>query len=265
SNPQYPPTQFAGNPPMQFGSNPQYTSTQYAMSPNQFGSNPSFPPAWQIPMSSMPQQSQPYSTQSAPALPPNAVQRSLIRLFSANLASNALFGVILGSLLTAVGGVLVTGLLVSIAHAMAPQVTNPGGSNGYASGENSIDFALGIVQLYSLFRDSLQLFLVMQGVGIHIQYSTGAYASFAPLHGLLVLPALLLTLAGYIAASTDFHNRLQSSLWRGVAIALPYTLLLWLMTTQVNGCIPANGPGSSAVVCSVAASSSSGTLSMDTL
>lgn len=179
------------------------------------------------------------------SLPPlNAMQRFLVRLFQPAMASNALFGVLLGSLIAAVLGALFSWLLLTVAHAVAPHA----GSYFEQSSEGGIDLAFGIFPLYSPWRDSLQLFLVMHGVPFQTQYQGGTnlyeYTSVAALSGLLVVPALLLTFAGYIAACTDMQNRLQSCLLRGAAIAVPYTMLLLLMMTQVNGLIPP-APGTS--------------------
>ena len=185
-----------------------------------------------------------------PIVPPplNALQRFLVRVFQPAMASNALFGVLLGCILAAVFGALFSWLLLSVAHAIVPHAATYFSNNG----EDGIDVALGIFPLHSPLRDSLQLFLVMHGVAQHTQFQSAAqsysynYSSVAPLSGLLVIPALLLTLGGYIAACTDLQNRLQSSLLRGAAIAIPYTLLLFLMMTQVNGPVPPAAGSSSA-------------------
>lgn len=180
------------------------------------------------------------------SLPPlNALQRFLVRVFQPAMASNALFGILLGGLIAAVLGALLSWLLLVAAYAIAPHAASYFGQNS----QGSIDFALGIYPLHAPWRDSLQLFLVMHGVPFQEQYQSGTdlsqYTAVAPLSGLLLLPALLLTFGGYLAACTDLRNRLQSSLLRGAAVAVPYTLLLLLMMTQVNGPIPSspgNGP-----------------------
>ena len=202
-------------------------------------------PLWSSPLYPSPTGSpyQPVQWPTTPAinLPPlNRLQRVLVRTFQPALANNALFGVLLGSILAVVGGALLSWLLLIVAHAIAPHgvlyFTN--------SGEDSIGIALGISPLHSNWRDSLQLFLVMHGITQHTFYQSTAqnysyiYTTVAPLSGLLVIPALLLTLGGYIAACTDLQNRVQSSLLRGAAIAIPYTVLLLLVVTQVNGPIP---------------------------
>src|SRR5207249_3696638 len=138
---------------------------------------------------------------------------------------------------------------LSIAHAIAPHVS---GAGGYGSGEDIVDYALGMIPLHNLWRDTLQLFMIMLGAGIHRQDGYSSWTSLAPLYGLLVLPALLLTYGGYIAACTDFQNHIRSSLWRGAAIAVPFTLLLLLLVSQVNGCIPG---GQGGVVCTSVPSS----------
>ncbi len=189
-----------------------------------------------LPSASSPQLTPVPSQASMPSL--NAMQRFLVRVFQPAMASNALFGVLLGGLIAAVVGALASWLLLVVAYAIGPHTVNYFGQ----SSQEGIDFALGIYPLHSPWRDSLQLFLVMHGVPFQEQTQSGAelysYTFLAPLSGLLLFPALLLTFGGYLAACTDFQNRWQSSLLRGAAIAFPYTLLLLLMLTQVNGPVP---------------------------
>jgi hypothetical protein len=182
----------------------------------------------------------------------------LIRLFQPALAENAFFGVVAGSVVAIVGGIFLAWLFLTLAHSVTPATLR---SFFSGNGQESIDFALGIIPLHESFRESVQLFLVMQGVGLHmhIAYAGGSVASVdyspvAPLHGLLILPALLLTIGGYVAASTDLRNQVQSSLLRGGAISIPYTLLLLILSSQANGNVPV----------SVLEGSESITLTMDT-
>ncbi len=311
SNPQLPLMQFGSTsqqlPPAQFGSNPQFPPTQFAgnsrhqpqqfeLQPGQFGSNPSNPqlPPTQFAGSSQlpptqfangsplvlpPWQTQGWSqtsTTSAPSQPvvaippsPSATQRLLINIFQPALASNALLGILLGGIVAAVLGCLASVLIVVIAHAIAPHP-----STGYPfSGEDSVNYALGIFSLYSPWRDGLQLFLVAHGVGLHLVFSstfsnntnTFSYAYNPALNGLLIIPALLLTLGGYLAASTDFQNRPQTSLLRGAAIAIPYTVLLFILASQANGCIPISDFSHSGSIPTCTGTSEMGTLTIDNL
>lgn len=188
-----------------------------------------------------------------PVQPPqlSAVQRLLIRIFQPALAGNALFGITLGGLLAVGLGVLASFLLVVLAHAIASHLD---------FAEELVDRALGIAPLRAPFRDGLQLLVVMHGAGLHFQdtFSSSAsttpnvitFASFAVLNGLLVVPALLLTLGGYIAASTDLRNNVRDSLLRGAGIAVPYTIVLLILMTQVNGCVPFSNGSSASYTCS---------------
>jgi len=168
------------------------------------------------------------------------MQRLLIRIFRPTLAGNAVLGIVLGGILAVLLGALVSGAVLAVAHAIG-QHTAQGGTRG----EDLVDVVLGIWPLHSPFRDSMQLFLIMHGVATHIQsvsggtgFSNATNATIIqPLHGLLVIPTLLLTFGGYIAASTDLQNRTFRSLVRGAAVAIPYTMLLLIMATQVNGSI----------------------------
>ncbi len=167
----------------------------------------------------------------------------MIRVFSPSLAGNALLGITLGGVLAAVVGAVVTGILMGVVHAIIPQALH----SGTITNQDFADLLLGpFVPLHSPVRDSLQLFLVSHGAAISVQLSafagsaSGSLSIFAgkPLNALLLIPALFLTLGGYVAASTDLQNNPRSSLWRGVAIAVPYTVILFLMAAQVNGSIP---------------------------
>jgi len=93
----------------------------------------------------------------------------LVRVFQPAMASNALFGVLLGGLITAVVGALVSWLLLVVAYAIGPHAVNYFGQ----SSQEGIDFALGIYPLHSPWRDSLQLFLVMHGVPFQEQFQSG--------------------------------------------------------------------------------------------
>ncbi|GAC1357444.1 MAG: hypothetical protein NVSMB38_39800 [Ktedonobacteraceae bacterium] len=168
----------------------------------------------------------------------------------------------MGSVLAIIGGALLSALVLAIVHGILPSSAHDAASVGY-TGEDRGDNLLGILPLHAPFRDSLQLLLVMHGVGFHVQYTSNAnsfvytYSHFSPLNGLLLLPALLLVFGGYLAACTDFQNRFSTSLWRGAAIAMPYTILLFILASQVNGpVLEANGATSAAY---------NQTLNMDTL
>jgi hypothetical protein len=180
-------------------------------------------------------------SQASSLPPPDALQRFLIRVFQPALAGNALFGIVLGSVVAACAGVVMSWLLLTIVHFITLPVVSS--TSSYANNEEFvISRILGIVPSHMSFRDSLQLFMVIQGVGIHL--SSGGSGAFitVPLNGLLIVPALFLTFGGYIAASTDLHNRIQSSLVRGAAMAIPYALLLLMMSWQVDGAISTGGP-----------------------
>jgi len=174
----------------------------------------------------------------------NATQRLLVQVFRPALASNAIFGTVLGALLAVLGGVLLAAIYLAFAHAFVPQGVFHIGT--FSANDTLVDILLGIIPLHSPLRESLQFYLVMHGVATNVQLSaasgqvTGSttFTFVRPLNGLLILPALLLTLGGYVSASTDFQNRARSSLLRGAAIAIPYTLLLFILLLIVNGSIP---------------------------
>lgn len=173
----------------------------------------------------------------------STLQRFLVRVFQPALARNAIFGSIAGSIVAASASILTSWLILTIVHFIAAPTTQSAAF--LPNNEVAIDNILGIVVSHAPLRDILQLFLVIHGVSIQTLYSTTSDTITAPLHGFLIVPAVFLIIGGYIAASTDLHNQVQSSLVRGGAIALPYTLLLFILSRQVNGNIPtlANGPG----------------------
>lgn len=248
------PNQLMGD--VQFSSPHVSYTTPLPPSQNNNISGTQYPPTQQIRTS---------TPEPAPMVS-NRVQELLVRIFGANLSTHALFGIALGGVLAAVLGLLVTALLLSIVHALAPQIAS--GASGTSS-EDIVDYALGIYPLHNLYRDSLQWFLIMHGVGTHSQNSSNAgsyfYTSDAyfPLYGLLIVPTLLLIFSGYVAASTDFKNNIKQSLWRGVGIAVPYTILLLIMASQANGCIPNSSTNYSSLLCQSGTSTSNGILSMD--
>ncbi len=70
--------------------------------------------AYQQSTSSIPAQPQ----QSAILPPDGRMQRFLLRTFGPQLATNAVFGVLLGSIIAVVLGIFITALLVTVAHAI---------------------------------------------------------------------------------------------------------------------------------------------------
>jgi hypothetical protein len=147
---------------------------------------------------------------------------------------------VLGALVAVVLGGAIAVILEAIFHALAPSFAFNG--NIGASGQDILDYSLGLIPLHAPFRDGMQLFFLMHGFAGHVQYTPGGFFSNfnfnATLNGLLIIPALALTLGGYIAASTDLQNRAVSSLLRGAAIAIPYAALLIALAPQVNGNLP---------------------------
>lgn len=259
-NPQHP----ASMPP---GSSPYSSYPQEPVSSPPYPPNPGTYPPGSFPYPSYAPNSQPIPQSNpmpAPApvaiIPQNAGQRLLVRTFGPSLASNGFFGMILGGMIAVILGVVVSGIVVALAHAIAPHLS---GQNSPFYAEDLMDYALGITPLHNLFRDALQLFVVMQGAGVHELFvPNGGNSSYfydynAPLYGLLVIPALFLMLGGYLSACTDYRQNIRTSLLRGAAIALPYAALLLLLTTQINGCIPSQQGGNSALeLCSTIATSS---------
>ena len=143
-----------------------------------------------------------------------------------------------------IGGGLAV-ILESIFHAIAPTFA---ATNYQISGQDTMDNVIGLVPLHAPFRDGLQLFLLMHGIAVRLQYVTGSstytYGYNPILNGLLFIPALALTLGGYIAACSDLQNHPARSLLRGAAIGIPYAVALLLLVSQVNGAVPTLYPGS---------------------
>ncbi len=248
------PNQFQSTIPAWQSSQPSFSSPQPGGSQSSLIlpppplSQPSIPPTWPIQPGTLQSTPMPQSSMSAwlprqmPVAPPqpasalNAIQRLLVRIFKPALAGNALFGIIIGSVISIVLGTIIASLVIAITHAIAPSLTRFG-----SNGQDIMNYLVGIVPLHSLLRDSLQLLFIMHGAVVRVQYMSGSnissYTYNATLNGLLFIPALALTLGGYIAASTDLQNHASRSLWRGAALAVPYAVLLIIMVPQVNGSI----------------------------
>jgi hypothetical protein len=210
----------------------------YPAMPDQAGSYP----AWGNAPGAPPRPPQP----AAPALPPpppGAFQQWLMRTFQPGLAGNAIFGIVMGGLIAMIAGGLVSIILVSILHAIAPNLGTGSASSGNPfSGQDIMDFVLGLTSTHATFRDGMQFFFLMNGAAVHVTYTSGSstsvYTTSAILSGLLIVPALALVLGGYIAASTDLQNRAVPGLLRGAAIAIPYVVLMLILVPQVNGTTP---------------------------
>jgi hypothetical protein len=274
SNPQYPPTELApansapysAYPGASSASNPQYSPypEAYPRGDYPYSSYPSGQ-SGTIPVGPVSAIAAPQA--QTPIVPRSGFQRWLVQAFGPSLATNPFFGLIFGSVLAVVASVLTCGVFLAIAHAIAPHL---GTASFPTSGEDLIDGSIGIVPLHDLFRDTLQLFLMIHGVGIHYLYSNSSsfYNTYyiAPFSALLIIPAFFLVIGGYIAASTDFQQNVRSSLWRGVLLAIPYTVLLFLSSLLVNGCVPTSAPPNGVEVCNSIMTSTTPayTMSMDT-
>lgn len=196
--------------------------------------------AWQTPLVAQP------ITPMPSLVPFNTIQRWMIQLFQPTLASNPFFMVTFGAFIAVVTGVLFITLFLTIAHALAARTLG---------NEAAIDYIIGTLPLGSLFRESLFLFFTALGPVTHTQYSSTQYAYNDVLNGLLLLPALGLILGGYIAASSDFQNTVRKTLLRGIALAIPYLIFVFILTTQVNGCIPDSNSSGVVAFCTDASTS----------
>lgn len=245
----FPPTEFAPGTETKLAEESPYSSTPFVSTPippttTQYPVTPlpstQFAPLYAQTVYASPTYTQPLPQQIPPAPPPapNRVQRFMLRTFQLPLASNAVFGVILGGLLAIILGVLITQLMLILFSAIAVHTAI---ENGIATSD-LLREELGFLPTHAPFRDALEWFLAIHGVSLHIQYNYGTsgytYSFASPLHSFLVIPAFLLLCGGYLAACTDLYNRPPTTLLRGAAVALPYTALMLLMLSQVNGDIP---------------------------
>lgn len=240
----------------------------------QTGVQPALPPqaAPGYPQSLMPPQAPPQPRQPVViVLPerPNWAQRLNIRLFQPFLASNSIFSTVLGALVATLLGMLSFFLLITIVTNTVPEslLKDSGLSQTQEGREVVASDTLDYDALQNPFRNTADLFLRAQNVRISDQLtytsdsSSGtvnlSFNTSSPFHTLLLLQGLFLILGGYIAASSDFRNTRVGSLLRGAAIAIPYTVLLLLLSTQVNGDLSPIGNGGTA------ASSYKGTITVD--
>jgi hypothetical protein len=137
------------------------------------------------------------------ATPPTRLQRLLVRIFQPAMANNAFFGIMLGAVLALILGGALSGLLDLMAHVFAPHPLNP----SEIPGPDLVFYALGFIPLHTPFRDIMEIFFFAQGAAGATQFTEGSFTSSftfnATLSGLLIIPALVLTLAGYIAAAVQ--------------------------------------------------------------
>ncbi len=186
---------------------------------------------------------QPQGEPTVPPPPPGTFQQWLMRTFQPGLAGNAVFGIVMGGLVALIAAGVVSIILVSILHGIAPNFGVGNASSGYRpSGQDIMDFVIGLVSTHATFRDGMQFLFYMNGAAGRITYISGSYTYVnnfaATLSGLLIVPALALMLGGYVAASTDLQNRAVPSILRGMAIAIPYVALMLILVPQVNGNTP---------------------------
>ncbi len=248
---------FTGNmPPVSTGNMPPVSTDmmQPTMQPFRYGeaqiTNGLMQPTMQPFRYDVTQPQQPPQTPVAQMLEPNALQKLLERIFQPALARSAALGIILGGILPVILGVICSLVFLAILEGRS---ASPGVASSSTLNWDYLETLLDMTPIHVLFRDALQLFLVANGVGIHVQYGAGAASTGATfsvyhangLHALLFVPALLLVFGGYLAACSDFTNNPKISMLRGIAIAIPYTVVLWLLTTQVNGLrVSVNGTAS---------------------
>ncbi len=232
------------------------------------------PPAWQSPpptvsgwayplqpgpMTPPPPQPPPWNRLFGPRLQPgaqanhrNLVQRRLLSAFPASVASSSWFGAVLGSV-CAFAVVLLLSLAFSLA--LGPTLdqysadTSIAASSSLGTSQNQDISNTATISHYAnpllVVADANQSKLVEHitegldgdsGLPSSAQVGvTGTLAMTPAMNLLLILPAIGLTLGGYLAASTDYTERRLFSITRGASTCVLYALGVLIVSLFATG------------------------------
>lgn len=162
------------------------------------------------------------------AQPASGLQRALVRNFSAGMAVSLWAMAFAGAVVAAVVAVVFAALTQSvIASAVSSALS--GAAKGSPLGNSAAGYASGLVT-----PNVLQILAVSHGVPLVAHLSASALGTnvsgdltvHLPLSGLLLLPAVALTIGGYISAASDFQRRARYSIARGALIGPVYAVIL---------------------------------------
>jgi len=185
------------------------------------------------------------------AQPHSPVQRILVQNISAARTMNMWMMAALGALLAGVVGLLLTLISLALWSSAIDSLLAATNTNPLISAIDSEFKSL-------LTPNVLQLFAIEQHVPLGIAISAGADVSGVsgnasgdvtiglPLTGLLLLPALALTLGGYFSAASDFQRSPRFSIMRGALIAPFYAVFLAIIAVLGRSSISAGAFGFSA-------------------
>lgn len=246
SAPPAPATPFPTTIPAAFGAAPPPSQPLYTLPPSQpLYAAPTSPSAFGAPASvsqtllgpnGIPGASQPYSR----------IQALLMR----NLSPGAVYTPWITSIIGAVVALAAGLILTALAGALW--------SNALGDALNSSLLSVGGSGFSDLARqvltpDLFKLFALAHHVSLHLSGPLSGGASAAanatlslnvPLTGLLLIPALALTLGGYVSASSDFSRLARYSIARGALVAPFYAVLLAICAVLGSSTTTASGANS---------------------
>ncbi|MBF6589760.1 MAG: zinc-ribbon domain-containing protein, partial [Ktedonobacterales bacterium] len=182
------------------------------------------------------------------AVPRTRAQALLLRYFPSRLGVSLWFTAALGAVVAAITG-LILSFLVQLVWENLIKTTLAASSPSVSS------FLLGSLDTSSLGLDPLKIFALAHHVPLVMTYSgnvLGASASGSgsldlPLTGLLLVPALALTLGGYLSASSDYSHVARYSIARGALIAPFYGLITFFLAVVATSHLSGAAAGVSSV------------------
>jgi hypothetical protein len=164
------------------------------------------------------------------ARPSTGIQAWLLRNIPLNYVVSKWFMGVVGAIVALAIGLLLTFVaqfLLGNGLAGALGVSNTALTGGANSLENSL-FNPSVLNFFAWEHQvtlTLRITISSQPIGSETENLSYTF----PLLGLLLVPALALTLGGYLAAASDFHRHPRYSIARGALIGPFYAILLLLL------------------------------------
>lgn len=166
-----------------------------------------------------------------PAVPRTRLQAFLVRNVNARMAVSPWFTALLGAVAAIVIGLILTAVTETVWSSVIKSLASAASSNA------ATDYVAGLVSS-TLAPDLLKLFMIEQHVPLDIHAAasasgTGGSLDIAvnfPITGLLLIPAIALTIGGYLSAASDFNRRARYSIARGALMGPFYGVLLAILT-----------------------------------
>ena len=166
-----------------------------------------------------------------PVVPRTRLQAFLVRNVNARMAVSAWFTALLGAIVAVALGLILTAAAESVWSQVIQSIAS-------ATATNTASGIAGGLATSVLSPDLLKLFMIEQHVPLDIHAAasasgTGGSLDIAlnfPITGLLLLPAIALTVGGYLSAASDFTRQARFSVARGALMGPFYGVLLAILT-----------------------------------